>query len=203
MLKLDPRRRAFVHALVLTGATQAQAAEMAGYNSRGKWRKKYLEKQGCVLAHHPDVLAAIHEEGLKLLRATSPLALRVLREIAANKEEASRDRIAAAKELLSRGGFAAVTEQHHTVDVRVSVEQKKARIKELAAKLKLSPDTTAQFLGETGAPVDAEFRELPAPVREPAPQPVPAGENAPSRKGIEDLLGLEPDDHPEDGDLDD
>jgi phage terminase small subunit len=208
----NERMREFVRALVQTGCSPARAAEAAGYGvqkSDGHARR---------LAHDPRVQAALHEEGIKAIRAHSVAGIRILAEIAADTNEAARDRIAAIRELMSRGGFAQTTEHNVTVTHR-SEQEIDAELLALATEMGFSDEQKARLLGrpvvrkvdtvvienETGGSEEPPVsRAQPGPT-EPSPaapsHAVPANmsevasevSSQESREGIEDLLPpLEP-----------
>lgn len=169
----NDRMRAFVLALVQTGCSPARAAEAAGYEvgkSDGHARR---------LAHDPRVQAALHEEGIKAIRAHSVAGIRILAEIAGNENEAARDRIAAIRELMSRGGFAPTTEHNVTVTHR-SESEIDAELLALASELGFSDEQKARLVGR---PVVRKITD--AVVIDNEPLAVEAEE---SREGIEDLL---------------
>lgn len=171
--------RAFVIALVTTGCTAAEAARVAGYSASSQ---NTLSSKGCQLAHDPRIQAALHEEGVKSLRASGVAGISILREIASNKQEAARDRIAAVKELMGRGGFSATTEHNITVTHRTEGEID-AELLALASELGFSDEQKSRLVGRPVVRkltdvIDADFSDA-APV-----------ESEGSREGLEDLLPL-------------
>jgi phage terminase small subunit len=136
--------RAFVVALVQTGCAPSKACEMAGYSACSQ---NSFATMGWKLARDPRIQAAIHEEALKVLRADGPMALSVLREIAADKSAGNRDRIKAATELLNRGGFHAVS-QHNITVTHQSEQDKEREILALATELGLDDAAKAKLLGK-------------------------------------------------------
>lgn len=111
MLACTPAQRAFVVALVETGAQDhARAAEMAGIGgstaSAAVW--------ACRTIRNPKVIAAIHEEADMALRGDALLGRAVLKEIALDR--AHKDRFKAGVELLNRAGL--IVETHHRLIVQ-------------------------------------------------------------------------------------
>jgi hypothetical protein len=187
--------RAFVVALVTTGCSTARAAELAGYSASSK---NALASRGWQLAHDPRVQAALHEEGIKSLRASGVAGITILAEIARNPQEAARDRIAAIKELMSRGGFSAVSE--HNINVTHRSEQEiDAELLALATELGFSDEQKSKLLGRPvarrGKAIDAIVVDEPAPFVEPdgeekvrpdaETEPVGAGTPLADQSGIE------------------
>jgi phage terminase small subunit len=125
-------QRRFVLEFVINGGTAAQAAMRAGYSAH----KSTLHPMASKLLHDEKVQAALHEEGVKRLRTTSIMAIGVLDKIIRNPKSADRDKIAAAREVFSRGGFNAITEHQHTVTHRSEAEVD-AELSALAAELGL------------------------------------------------------------------
>jgi phage terminase small subunit len=173
----NDRMREFVRALVQTGCSPARAAEAAGYEvgkSDGHARR---------LVHDPRVQAALHEEGIKAIRAHSVAGIRILADIAADANEAARDRIAAIRELMSRGGFAPSTEHNVTVTHR-SEQEIDAELLALATEMGFSDEQKARLVGR---PV---VRKVEAVVIDNEPPPVEPEEDL---EGLEDLVpALEP-----------
>jgi phage terminase small subunit len=180
------KQRLFVRHLVATGCKPIDAAEAAGYSNK---TRQHLSTTAYELTHDPRVQKAIHEESLKVLRATGPMALKVLCDIAADKNAADRDRIKAATELLNRGGFHSVNESLIKVDVTDQTEaEKDRRINELLAKLGLDQATKQTMLSALGGKpaIDAEFKvvdpETPiAPPRAPRGRPIKNPEDVEKR----------------------
>lgn len=162
--------RSFVVALVQTGRSATDAAEIAGYSASNR---NVLQSRGSQLAHDARVQAAILEECQKLIRADGPMALTVLRTIAKDTTAPPRDRLKAATEILNRGGFHAVTQ--HNVTVTHQTEKEKDReILALATELGLDDAAKAKLLGKP-VTVDAEFTEIVDPPTDVAPPRGPAG----------------------------
>lgn len=139
MAALTPQRRAFVRAKA-QGLTNAEAARAAGYSENS------LQWRGAQLAHANDIQVAIVEESKKLLRIFGPKAILTLVTIMEDKNAANRDRICAAKELMSRGDLAAITQANISVDVQLTSEQTQAKIAALCAELELGPEATGKLL---------------------------------------------------------
>jgi phage terminase small subunit len=165
MLALTENQRAFVVAMLETGAVDAsRAATIAGFgNTEGsRWQA------GWRLSHNPKVLAAIREEADKRLRSGAILGASVLVEIAGNTLH--KDRFKAAVELLNRAGLIVTTEHKVIVEDdrrdRAMVEQ---AVVALAKRLNIDP---ALLLGVRASVIDGQFEEVPAM----------------SSEGIEDLL---------------
>jgi hypothetical protein len=136
----NDRMREFVRILVQTGCGAAKAGEAAGYDvgrSDGHVRR---------LVHDERVQAAIQEEGIKAIRAHSAAGIRILAEIAGNPNEAARDRIAAVRELMQRGGFHATTEHNVTVTHR-SESEIDAELLALATEMGFTDEQKARLVG--------------------------------------------------------
>jgi len=158
--------RQFVREIVQNGSNAHQAAQAVGFVSTS---------QGSRLAHDPRVQAAILEEGLKLVRTDGVKALHVLRKIAFDDQADNRDRLKACEMILSRGGFAAVT-QHQIDVVHRTDDQLKRELLAMAEELGMDRAAKAQLVG--GSVTDAEFEEVPAhvdPLSDIAPTREPAG----------------------------
>ncbi len=169
MRALDPRRRAFVVAMIeAPSLSYTQAAIRAGYSGT----EVSLRVQAHRLAHSERVLAAYHEEAEKRLRAGAILGASVLVQIASN--EMHKDQLKAAGMLLNRIGFHEKTEHKHVVERATDDVEVKRQVVALAKELGLDPRV---FLGKNAqmpaleAPVDADFEVIES-----------------STEGLEDLL---------------
>ena len=119
------------------------------------------------LAHDERVQAAILEEGRKLIRDTSAMAIGVIEQIASDPKVDPKDRLKAAVELLNRSGFSAVSEHKVTVEKDLSYEALVERIKVLAAKRGIDPDL---LLGRAAPRItDARFEVVGKPSGSDAP----------------------------------
>ncbi|HEV2546521.1 MAG TPA: hypothetical protein VGU20_04240 [Stellaceae bacterium] len=182
------KQRAFVIALIHTGCTTARAAQLAGYSDASQ---NTLAAKGWQLSHDPKVQAALHEEGIKALRASGVAAIGVLDGIMRNPQEAARDRIAAGKELLGRGGFAAVTEHNVNVTHR-SESEIDAELLAVAKELGMSDEATAKLLGRPVArkrgdnAIDVTDVVIIEEISEPAPATAPIEER--EAEDISDLF---------------
>src|ERR1039458_6082955 len=101
--------RAFVIGLVIYGLSQIEAARQAGYSAASPHA---LDVHSSRLAHDDRVQMAILEEGQRLMRTQGPKSIHTLVAIRDDKTASNKDRLSAAKDLLDRSGFHAVTEQH-------------------------------------------------------------------------------------------
>jgi hypothetical protein len=147
MLALSPGMRAFVHAKVSLGLTNAEAGRLAGYSTCSP---NGLEVYTSQLSHHPNVQAAILEEGQKLMRAEGARSIHTLVAIRDNSEAEDKDRIRCAVELLNRSGFHAVSEHTMHVEHSMSESEKDHRILALCAELGLSePDARKMLISPT------------------------------------------------------
>jgi hypothetical protein len=139
--------RSFVIALVTTGCSPARAAELAGYSPRiASNGQSAASMKAWQLLHDDRVQAALLEEGHKAIRGSGVAAISILEAIMRKTDEAARDRIAAAKELLARGGFAAITESHVTVTHRDEHEID-AELLALASELGMDDAAKARLIG--------------------------------------------------------
>lgn len=163
MRKLDPRRRAFVRALVgQTYPNQALAAEIAGFSpietSRAKDRSLVLRVKGSVLAHEERVIAAIQEVAGKELRGTALVAVRALQRMVV--DPTTKGHRAAVESVLDRIGMGAeqkINVKHEHTDL--TGQAMAERIRELAVKHGLDP---AKLLGAGGPPVlELKAEEVP------------------------------------------
>jgi phage terminase small subunit len=167
MRALTPLQQQFVMALIQSGCSQTKAAELAGY----KGGPDVWKVRGYELAHDPRVQRAMHEEALKRIRSTAPMAIRVLETLAGNAKVKPETRLKAATELLNRSGLHPTSEHIVTVD-RPEMDQRELvrRIAALAKEQGLDP---IKLLGSRGVVIDAEFEIV---------------EPAASSAGLEDLL---------------
>jgi phage terminase small subunit len=163
MLPLTPAQRVFVYRYVHFGDTAAAAARYAGYSDRSSGAKV----QGYRLLHDEGVQKAIAEESRKIMRAEGPRSIITLRTIRDDKSADAKDRIKAAIELLNRGGLHAVTEQHVSVEHRLSDQEIDARILALCAELKIPETEARKMLIDPAKVIDGEFSE--ANLEPPAP----------------------------------
>jgi hypothetical protein len=146
MSALDDRRRAFVWELLRQNSVepdQGKAAEAAGFcpleTSVSKNRDGLLRKTGSVLAHEPEVQAAIIEVGGRELISLTLPAILALRSAIANPK--SKGHLAAILSVLDRVGFGApqnINVKHEHTDNTGAGLMK--RIRELALKHNLDPD---------------------------------------------------------------
>jgi phage terminase small subunit len=155
---LPERMQRFVLALVQTGCNHTEAARLAGYAGNAS----VMKSKGYALSHDPRVQAALHEESLKLMRDTAPMAIGVLKEVAQDKTIDPKARIKAAAELLSRSGLGTMTEHKVTVEKQLDKQALIEEIKRLAVSLDIDP---VKLLGHAlpGPVVDAEFTEVASP----------------------------------------
>jgi len=168
MKALLPRQRAFVDAMITGGDTNyTRAALTAGYSDS---ETSSIRVTAHRLAHDAKVLAAIHEESVRRVKANLPLAIRVIMEIAEDPLAAGNVKLKAAEMLLNRGGMHVVTkiESTKTVVHQLSSDQRTRRIAELMAKAPKALPAPAN-----SAISDAEFEEVVEP----------------SSEGLEDMLG--------------
>lgn len=156
MAALNDRQRAFVLAKTLNGASNADAAKLAGYAGDSDT----LKTTGYRLAHDPRVQAALQEEAVKLMRDHAPVMIEVLHSIAINPQNDPKARIKAASELLSRSGLGSISEHKITVERTDRTRDPQTVAAEIIAMgrqmgLELDPK---HLLGPP--PVDAEFEEV-------------------------------------------
>jgi hypothetical protein len=149
---LSPPQRAFVIALVQFGCTGAEAARRAGYSDRGEGGKVVAYR----LTHDDRVQAAILEESRKVMRAEGPRSILTLVQIRDDKELDAKSRIKAATELLNRGGLHAISEQHVSVEHRLSDAEKDRRILALCQELGMAPTEARKLLIAPDA-IEAKF----------------------------------------------
>lgn len=161
--------RDFVVALVTTGCSATDAAAAAGYSASSR---AILSARGHDLISDIRIQAAILEQSQRLIRASGPMALAVIINIAKDESAAPRDRLKAATEILNRGGMHAVSESHLTVSVQTEAE-KNREIEALAAELGLDDNAKARLLGRPI--IEAEFTEIKDPPSDIAPKVGPQG----------------------------
>ena len=168
MLAINPQQREFVFALMGQGLTlnYTEAARSAGYaTTEGSQRDA-----GYRLAHDEKVLAAIHEEAYKRLRAGTLAATALLTEFVAAEAVDPAVRLKAATALMDRGGLHARSE--HLVAVTHSDDRaaKVARLVELARAQGQDP---REVLGSLADAIEGDYAVL-----EPAAEPGPTQEEA-------------------------
>ena len=147
MAGLSDQYHAFVMRLMELGPTKrasAKAAKDVGYHP----------DYGYQLMRDDRVLAAIREESTKQLAGGAILGVKVMIEIAQDREH--KDRYRAAKDLAALNGF--TTEQRIVVE-HISHDSKEqiAQIKAMAVQLGLDPK---QLIAGAGI-IEAEFEEVP------------------------------------------
>lgn len=147
MAGLSEQHRAFVLRLMELGPTKRAAAKAAGDVG-------FHTQHGYVLMRDDRVLAAIREEATKHLAGAALIGVKVMVEIAQDKDH--KDRYKAAKDLAAINGFTA--EQRIVVE-HISPDNKGmiAEIRSMAAQLGLDPK---QLISATGFIEDAEFTEV-------------------------------------------
>lgn len=138
MLALTSKQRQFVLAKVFLGLNDMQAARFAGYAD--------VNAHAYHVAHREDVQAAILEEGRKLMRTQGPASIHTLVAIRDDAEQAGRDRLKAAVELLNRAGFHAISEHHEHSHQHLTEGQMDKRILALAAELGMAPEEAKKML---------------------------------------------------------
>lgn len=108
---LKPNHEAFVDEYLANGGQAKKAAVFAGYaeNSAHVTASRLLRK--------PQIIDAIKSKTINRARICSPMAMEVLIRIANDNAVAPRDRIAASKEVLDRGG---ITRENPMMQVQVS-----------------------------------------------------------------------------------
>lgn len=147
MAALPEQYREFVLRLMELGPTKRAAAKAAtdvGFTSY----------HGYKLMRDERVLAAIREEATKTLAGAALMGVKVMIEIAQDRDH--KDRLKAAKELAGINGFTAeqrITVEHITPDSKGMIEQ----IRNMAKELKLDPVALLRGVGIE----DGEFTEVP------------------------------------------
>lgn len=167
MRALSEKLRAFVTAKVVMGMNDTDAARHAGY--------EYPEHHQWRISHREDVQAAILEQSQRLMRSQGPKSILTLCAIRDNPENAARDRIKAATELLNRSGFHQISEHHEHVHQHVSDAEADRRILQLAAELGLDEESARKMLvAPDDMAVNAEgvFELQPKPPRELSTNPI-------------------------------
>lgn len=108
---LKPNHESFVDEYLANGGQAKKAAVFAGYaeNSAHVTASRLLRK--------PQIIDAIKSKTVNRARICSPMAMEVLIRLANDNATAPRDRIAAAKEVLDRGG---VIRENAMMQVKVS-----------------------------------------------------------------------------------
>ncbi len=166
MRALTEARRAFVTAMLETGAQSASAAAgIAGFGGTEGARRVAAHR----MMHDPKVMAAIREEADRRLSSSAILAASALVEIAGDKFH--KDRFKASVELLNRAGLLVETRHKITVEDNRSDSEVEQAIILLARKHSLDPRALLGYSPASEKPKveDAEFEEL-------------------SSEGLEDLL---------------
>lgn len=144
---LPEQQRAFVLRLMELGPTKkvaAKAAKDVGLSPN----------YGYELMRDERILAAIREEATKTLAGAALIGVKVMIEIAQDRDH--KDRLKAAKELAAINGFTAeqrIVVEHISHDSKAQIEQ----IKALAKELGLDPQKLIQGAGI----IEAEFTEVP------------------------------------------
>jgi hypothetical protein len=158
MRVLNPRMRAFVTAWIETGIENwTELARLAGYEGD----RLTLKSTGYRVAHDPRVIAALKEEGQRVLDAGSIIAIKTLTHLSRTAAKDS-DKIKAADMILNRTGFSATTEHKVTVE-HITPQEKMREIERLAALFSIPIE---QLRGMSApalalpAPIDAEYVEV-------------------------------------------
>lgn len=113
---MTPEQLAAFEVLV-EGGTNVQAAEKAGVSRVTVWRW-LRDEDNPVCQALAQVRAYSHDEAKKKVAGIVLPALDVLISIALNPKAQDKDRIAAAREILSRGGLAETTRSEVQVDAK-------------------------------------------------------------------------------------
>lgn len=147
MLALGDQHRAFVLRLMELGPTKraaAKASKDAGFSG---------QNYGYELMRDERILAAIREESTKQLAGAALIGVKVMVEIAQDKQH--RDRFKAAKELAAINGFTAeqrIVVEHISNDSKDLMRQ----IENMALEIGLDPK---KLIAQAGI-VEAEFTEV-------------------------------------------
>lgn len=177
MKKLTPMMRAFVHAMVEIGGTDATLAyRAAGYTGSPETMRVGAYK----LAHDLRVIAALKEEADRRLRSNTLLGASVMVEIA--RDPLHKDRFKAAERLVDQGGLMIIKEVKHTHDHAIAEGTIQERLERVMKRLGITlPEAQRLLIGSGPAPadkddevIDAEFAEV-----------EPAGDGT---DGLEDIL---------------
>ena len=162
MEALTEKERAFVLAYFdHPNYTQGQIAELAGY-SKGTAPNQLRVIAAQVLGREK-VIAAMHEEGSKRLRAGGSLAVSALMDMVRNPLH--KDHAKAVQMALDRTGFHAMSEHKVTVDdKRPQTKQELIdAIKRLASERGLDEAAQMKLIGHTPVTaIDAEFEVVEA-----------------------------------------
>jgi hypothetical protein len=157
MALLTPLQQAWVQATIQYGANATEAASLAGYAGS----RETLKARGWQLSRDAKVLAAVHEEAVKLLRSKGPMAIGVLSDLAVDPLTPPRDRIKAAGELLNRAGLAGQSEHKIIVEKREPTsEERVANIVSMCAKLGLDPRQVLGYSAPAELIHDAHFTNV-------------------------------------------
>ena len=155
MRKLNERQRAFVVAMLdFGGLDNTRAARAAGYGDGGSGAG--IRVTAHRLAHDPDIMEAIREEGQARMNSAGIMAVNTLLEIANAVDTEKKDKLKAIEMIMNRIGMSAKTE--HQVNVTrkdLTSDEMIKRIGMLANKLGVDPQ---KLLG--GPVVEAEFTEV-------------------------------------------
>jgi hypothetical protein len=130
-----------------------KAAKMAGFGTATSSAKSW-SVIAARLAHDEKILAAIHEEDQRRIRASAPRAIRALENLLENPDH--RDHGRAIGIVMDRVHPAETTHTvkvEHQVPVVIATEEVLARIRQLAIKAGLDPLRLAP-------PIEAEFVEI-------------------------------------------
>lgn len=169
MRELTKRQRAFVYARVVLGAKPVEAAIAAGYGEKSDTREQRENAARVAafgLAQSESVGEAILEVCKKQMRASLPIATRVLVEAMDDPAVSKKDQIRAALEVSVRGGLVP-QENDPAPEVQEMRGALLAEITRLADSMGLDP---VRLIGQGVKVVDAEFEEVaPAPRRIPVP----------------------------------
>ena len=181
MKALSDRQKAFVLALYQLPpgyGVNVRAAKMAGYGTdRTTW--KCWSVIGSRVAHDEKVLAAIHEEDKKRIRASAPRAIRALSNMVEDPDH--RDHIRAVTAVLDRVHPA---ETHHTVAVHHTIDHNDEAIESLRAfkRLGVAHEKLLELYGYSGlsryeamlAERDGAQKRVAGPGPKPAPPVIEA-----------------------------
>jgi len=149
--------RHFVRHFCEMGSTGADAARAAGYSDA---HEGALASRASYLLHRADVLEAVREVSIRIMRAHGPMCISVLHTIAKDTTAENKDRIKAATELMNRGGLHAISESRIEVTHKTE-QQKDAEIEALARELGLDEKAQRALLGRT---IDVPFVEIVDPL---------------------------------------
>ena len=150
------RQRAFVIAFLQSGGQNAtEAARQAGYED-----SKATRITATRLAHDTAVQAAMLEESQRMLGAHLPLSTAFLVKVLSDDSPsvAMKDKLKAVDMIMTRTGMPAQTEHRVTVEHKMSEDQVKQRVLELAQKHGIPIEN---LLGSDV--IEGEFTEVPQP----------------------------------------